>query len=210
MGFRTQLSLLITVLALSCNAWAKADVKGETLRYLQELRTQNVKRLLEIDSSLSSKIEEPQSGNFEQEIAQLRASKREHALRQEFLDRLIFQVDMKFRDGDLRQFMEVTLVDMAKTDVAAQADSGLWKFLRYAADAVHRIPERKENVLAFLEGYMSRSISNPVRPEEYLASRNYTNGSKSESGSPMKREEAGELADRRLQESQTPVPTRQR
>jgi hypothetical protein len=88
---------------------------------------------------------------------------------------------------------------MAKVDaVSSTADSGLWKFMRYAADAVRRLPEQKENILPFLEGYMSRSVSHPIRPEDYLSSRNYTNGAESESGSPLSREDVGAIADRRI------------
>ncbi|NJM10278.1 MAG: hypothetical protein HC883_05305 [Bdellovibrionaceae bacterium] len=47
---------------------------------------------------------------------------------------------------------------------------------------------------------MNRSVANPIRPEDYLNSRNYTNGSKSESGKPLSRDEVGAVADRRLQE----------
>lgn len=200
MSFLIKSTLLLAIWGLCLQAWAKPDLKADTLLYLQELRTQNVKRLAEIDSSLSEKIEDARSNAVEYEVSTLKKAKREHLLRQEFLDRLIFQVDTKFRDGELRPFMERALVEMAKTDVAAQNESGLWKFLKYAADAMRRLPEQKENVLAFLEGYMNRSVSNPINPEEYLSSRNYTNGSRSESGSPLKREDVGDVADRRLQE----------
>lgn len=193
------------LVALCCQGTVMADSgsqmpKSDSLKYLQDLRTQNVRRLQEIDQSLTRKIEESVPTQIETDVAHLKQAKKEHVLRQEFLDRLIFQVDTKFRGGDMKAFLERTLVDMAKVDAVGTGESGLWKFLRYASDAVRRLPEQRENILSFLEGYMNRSVANPVKPDDYISSRNYSNGAKSESGSPMAREEVGAVADRRLQE----------
>ena len=198
---------LVLAAALSCSSFAlakeqpAADVKAETLRSLQSLRNENVKRLRDIDQALSKKIDEAKPGNLEKDVMTLRTARREHMLRQEFLDRLILQVDANFRGGDLRQFLQVALTEMAKTDAMSPSqEAGLWKFLKYASEAISSLPERKENILAFLEGYMNRSVTDPIKPQDYLNSRNYTNGSTSEQGNPMGREEVGALADQRLQE----------
>lgn len=197
---------LILTATLSCTSVALAagspgDIKAETLRSLQGIRSENVKRLKDIDRALSKKIEEAKPGNLEKEVTTLRTARKEHMLRQDFLDRLILQVDANFRGGDLRQFLQVALTEMAKTDaMSTSSEAGLWKFLKYAAEAISSLPERKENIVAFLEGYMNRSVSDPIKPQDYLNSRNYTNGSTSEQGDPLKREEAGEVAAQRLQE----------
>lgn len=193
----TTLALTQPVRAMESSA--AVEIKSDSLRYLQDVRIENVKRLQEIDQTLSKKIEDAGSPDLEKEVSTLKADQREHLMRQEFLDRLIFQIDTKFGGGDLRAFLERALTEMAKVDaVSSTADSGLWKFMRYAADAVRRLPEQKENILPFLEGYMSRSVSHPIRPEDYLSSRNYTNGAESESGSPLSREDVGAIADRRI------------
>lgn len=204
---RLALSKFMLSLTLGWTAFAVAkeaplhEIKKETLQSLQELRKANVKRLMEIDQTLSVKLEETKPGNLEKDVMTLRTAKREHALRQEFLDRLILQVDKNYRGGDLRLFLQMALTEMAKTDAMnASSDTGLWKFLKFAADAVRSLPERKENILGFLEGYMNRSVSNPIKPEDYLNSRNYTNGSVSEQGNPVDRDQVGEVAEQRLQE----------
>ncbi|MGE4130198.1 MAG: hypothetical protein AB7F86_01095 [Bdellovibrionales bacterium] len=185
-------------------AQTEREVKSDTLKYLQDLRAQNVRRLQEIDKTLSEKIEDPKPAQLDAEVTVLRSAKNEHLLRQEFLNRMIFQVDTKFGGGDLKGFFERALTDMAKVDALSTAkDTGLWKFLKYAADAMRTLPEQKENILSFLEGYMNRSITNPIRPEDFLSTRNYTNGTKSEAAQPISREEVGAIADRRLRE-QTP------
>lgn len=195
--------LALTLFSLSSRSWSAEpstiEIKGDSLRQLQELRKKNVKRLAELDSTLAKKIEDTKAVEVESEVRRLRHEKQEHLLRQEFLDRLIFQLDTKFSGGDLRAFLERALVEMAKIDAASASSSeGLWKFLKYSADAIHRLPEQKENVLAFLENYMNMSISNPVLPEKFLATRNYSNGSRSESGSPMERDQVGDFAEKRL------------
>jgi len=219
MSRKTLPSILTAILvaalagAGSSVAWGAEPSQGETksdsLKFLQDLRNQNVNQLRSIDKSLADKVESGKAATLVNEVHVLRDQKREHMMRQEFLDRLIFQIDTKFGGGDLRAFLENALTDMAKVDaLTASNDTHLWKFMRYAADAVKRIPERRENILAFLEGYMNRSISNPVTPEDYLSTRNYSNGAQSASGNPIPKEEVGVIADRRLQEMNAEKPVR--
>jgi hypothetical protein len=200
-------SLCILPICASAN---DQNVKADTLKHLTDMRQENVKRLKEIDQTLSAKIENSSASVVEAEVNGLKEARREHSLRQQFLDRLIFQVDTKFIGGDLRDFLEKALIDMAKVEaVSSTTDSNLWKFFKYASDAVRRLPEQKENIVGFLEGYMNRSVSNPMRPEDYISTRNYTNGTQSESGSPMNREDVGDIADRRIHEMEPielPVP----
>ncbi len=209
--------ILMVSLSWAVTASAKEDstqqIKADSLRQLQELRTQNVKSLRDIDKAIETKIEDTHSTSIISEIDNLKADKHEHLLRQQFLDRLIFQIDTKFNGGDLRTFLvDHALVDMAKVDATSSASTndGIWKFLRYSVEAIRRLPEQKENILAFLEGYMDRSVANPVSPEDFLASRNYSNGAKSESGHPLSRDEVGAIADRRLNitgQNATPAET---
>ena len=111
------------------------------------------------------------------------------------------QVDTKFRGGDFRAFVEHALQEIKRIEEASPSENGdMSQFLNHAADTLHRLPEKKENVLSFLEDFISHSILKPVTPEEYLSSRNYSNGSVSESGKPLDRTEAGALAERRLRQ----------
>lgn len=176
----------------------RAEAKSESLQYLQQLRTQNVKRLEEIDRTLRTTVANVASADLDRSVNTLRATKREHILREELLNRLIFQIDTRYGGGDMREFLASALNSMAAVDATSLNETGLLKFLKYCSEAVQKIPEKNENILAFVEGYMSRSVSNPILPQDYLAQRNYTNGSQSESGSPLSPEEAGAMADQRL------------
>lgn len=206
---KTKIAMVLVGLMTSLQAVAQpaTEVKSDSLKYLQDLRSQNVRRLQEIDRTLNQKLETESASQIETEVSALQTAKKEHVLRQEFLDRLIFQIDTKFIGGDLKPFLERTLVDMAKVDATnSSTDTGIWKFLKYASDAVRTLPEKKENILSFLAGYMNRSVANPVKPDDYISSRNYTNGLTSESGAPLGRDQVGAYADRRLQELSEQAP----
>lgn len=208
----TAFALTFQVSVLAAAEGSPSQVKSDSLHYLQELRQENANRLKNVDDTLRKRVEE--GLNLEQEVVALKATQHEHQMRQDFLDRLINQIDAHFSGGDLRAFLEPALKEMAKVD-AVSSDSGLYLFLRYASEAIHKLPERKENILSFLENYMNRSVSNPVPPKDFLAARNYSNGSQSEAGSPISREDVGAVADRRLQEisaeaNQVEVPQRTR
>jgi hypothetical protein len=186
------------------------EVKHDSLRELQAVRSENTKKLKDLDESLTKKIQdETTTEDVESAIEDLKKQKREYLMRQEFLDRLIFQIDTHFAGGDLRKFVGDTLVSMSVVDATspAQADTSLAKFLKFAAEAVRHLPEQKENVIAFLEGYMNQSISHPIRWEDYVSTRNYTNGAKSETGRPIARDEVGAIADQRTQPPLVPKST---
>lgn len=184
------------------------QVKSESLRFLQELRSENNKKLNEIDDNLDKEADDRDGSPFDETA--LKNAQQEHRMRQQFLDRLIFQIDTKFRGGDLRNFLEVSLTEMTKSDPTAPSESALTRFLSYVAEAIHALPEKKENILSFVEEYMNRSVANPVPPKEYLASRNYTDGMHSESGAGLERSEAGAYAERRLSERPNIEPAAQK
>jgi hypothetical protein len=181
------------------------QVKGDSLAYLQNMREVNVKRLQEIDQSLRTKMS---ADNVDDALIQnLREQRHEHLLRQEFLGRLIFQVDTRYNGGDLRMFLRSSLREMALNDVTANnADElSLWKFMKNAAEALAGTADKREDVLAFLDGYMQRSVTNPANPKLYLSARNYTNGLQNDSGHPMRADLAGAIADKRTREAKVSV-----
>ena len=199
----TTLILTMTMGRVACAAEAPSQlqVKGEALAYLQNMREANVKRLREIDASLRGRMSDEVAD--EAQILSLREQRAEHLLRQEFLGRLIFQVDTRYNGGELRMFLRSSLREMAMNDVTAgHADEqSLWKFMKYASEALAGATEKREDVLAFLDGYMQRSVAHPVNPKLYLSARNYTNGLQNDSGRPLRADLAGAIADQRTREA---------
>ncbi len=197
---------------------AFGESRGEALAQVKSLIDKNHTRLIELDSSISKALmgirdlgltqnQETRTKlvGLEKELEKLSFQRQEHLLRQEFLDRLSFQVDRHFQRGDLKAFLEKKTLEMAQTEISSpQSDSNMWKFLSYLSLAIKELPERHENPFAFIEGYMRFStLLNPLRPDEYLAQRNYTNGHDFETAAPMEADRVGEVVDAKIQEAQS-------
>lgn len=179
--------------------------KSEAIAFLTSLREQNTARLREIDSTLRRKVDESslaiQIADVDQEIDKLRAERRELSLRQDFLDRLTLQFDTKYDGRDIKAFVTAALRAMTKVEVGASSQHSIWKFTNYLSIAIQKAPERQDKVLAFVEGYMKQtSIEAPVRPDDYISKMAYTNGSQVEAATPGDPTEAGEIAERRLEQ----------
>jgi hypothetical protein len=199
----------------------QAPSKQEAMKTLTSLRDQNTTRLKEIDQALRKKLDESQMalkvGDLDNDIEKLRAEKRELSLRQDFLDRLTFQFDVKYTGTEMKEFMTAALRSMAKVEVESTREHNIWKFLNYLSLTIAKIPGGPDRVLAFVEGYMKQtSIESPIKPEDYLAKMAYENGTQSEAAHPMAKTEVGEFADKRLRQiavpqlrTKTPAPTAQ-
>lgn len=221
MKWRIGLGLALAVpYFFSFQCWAES--REEALSALKSLVEKNQNRLEQIDRSIrkglmdvrniglsdtSPASAQPQEKLTlkERELESLSLQRREHLLRQDFLDRLSFQLDRHFHGGDLRAFLERKTLEMAQTEISSsQPESNMWKFLSYLSLALKELPERHESPFAFVEGYMRFStLLNPSRPDDYLAKRNYTNGRDFETAEPMSADRVGEVVEAKIKELQS-------
>lgn len=179
--------------------------KREILEKARTMREKNGTRIQDINQRLRQVIE-TSGANLDTEVSQLKSNLKDHLARQEFWDRIIFQIDTKFSGGDLRQFLQTRLIEMAKIEAASSETSNLWKFFRYTSDVIKTLPERKDDVIAVLEGYVrSTSPINPDQPEKYMHSQNYTNGTDSEPAKTVDRSDVGSLAEERMKKLAQPI-----
>src|SRR5690606_31835443 len=118
-----------------------------------------------------------------------------------FYNRLIHKVQTRYSGTNLKAFLTPTLLEMARVEATIPTSSPrLVRFLTYLAKAVEQVPERTEDTLDFIEGYVNFStISQPTRPFEYLSHRDYTNGPHSESAKSVRPDEVGDLVEEQLQ-----------
>lgn len=188
-------------------AWGMVQLpsKSDAVIYFRALKDQNTARLKEVNETLVHKVDEAhlaiQIDQIDAEIEKLRTERNELAMRQDFLDRMIFQVDSHYNGTDLKQFLEDTLKAMAKVELNSTSEKSIWKFLNYLSLAISKNPEREDRLLAFVEGYMKQtSMIAPIAPDKYLASMAYSNGSQSEAANPMDRSDIGDYTDKRLKE----------
>lgn len=192
--------------------------RREALSQVLALKTENTRRLGEVDEKIrgllnSQRIQEfKDSGTapvasrvykaLEEEMETLIQQRRERLLRQEFLDRLVFQIDSKFQGGEIREFLQQTLLEMSLTEASSGAtETSLWRFLTYLSLAIKSLPERGENLISFIEGYMDFStISRPVRPDQFVSLRHYTNGTRSQAAQPIDKSEVGDAVESKLEQ----------
>ncbi len=169
--------------------------KRDVLARLKTLQDQQLASSTEIDAAIRKQLQETltmeiknddlnvasrRTGLLTKKIDELNSRRNELNARRELVDRLIFQVDSKFTNQNLQTFLEQTFIEMASTDLADGRDSRIWKALTYLSMVMREVPEPNEDSLSIFEGYLNASsLLDPKTPADFIASRNYTNGSES-------------------------------
>lgn len=204
---RYGLLTLALCMTISVSGWAApgGSERSQVLSDLQAIKAENTSRLNEIEKRIRSQLENRLAPTLnvtfdEKEVESLNEQRQERLLRQDFLDRLIFQVDTKYSSGDLRAFLSERLSDMARADLLSrESNQALWKQMTYLSQALRDLPERDTNAVGFVEGYLKAStFKKPIKADEYLKSRQYTNGRESVAATMPTLEQAAELAEKRL------------
>lgn len=197
---------------LPASGLGSVHVKSEALEYLREWGEQNAQRIRSLDqeiksvlmkshnTELSPQLDPKTLPAYSQDLERLSLQRREHVLRQSFIDRLKFQVHQNYRGGDLKDFLSKSILSIAHAEALdPSGDLGFAKFCNFLSLAIREIPERNENLLAFTEGYTKFStILNPVPPTQYVESRSYTNGFDSYNARSIEKEKAGDVVEERL------------
>ncbi len=142
------------------------------------------------------------------------SDKEELQQRYDFLSQLIFQVDSKWGSEPLQEFLEHQLLEMAITDANAANSTKLWRFYSYLSIAIREIPEKREDLISFIDGYLEfSSIREPKSPALYINSRNYTNGAINQSARTVDRDQLGAVVEKKMKELESigigaaPVPS---
>ena len=223
----THFNTLVKALTLTV-AWFSmtstfATSKTEALQYLNSLKAQNRTQLNKVSESIQERLQKATQyqslkgethhqpspyqkvkiQNNESFLDKMISQRQELLLRQNFLDQLSFRFDSYYKGKNIKNFLHQQLTQMAEVQAFSPSPSqqNTWKFLSYLAIAIKEYPERNEDILAFAEGYMKFSkISNPLRPDQYFSSRHYSNGTTTETATPIHREDIGNLTENRLNE----------
>ena len=169
--------------------------KKEIISRLKTLQEQQIASSNELDAAIRKQLQETltmeikndelpvasrRTGLVTKKIEELNKRRDELNARREILDRVLFQVDSKWSGQKLQTFLEQTFIEMASADLADGRDSRLWKAFTYMSMVMREVPEKNEDVINIFEGYLNYStVLDPKSPADYLASRNYTNGTES-------------------------------
>jgi hypothetical protein len=127
----------------------------------------------------------------------------EFGLRTAFLERLTNRLEAHYTaDVDLKIFLVTQIDDLASVEAAdPQGDPSLIKFLHYLAIAIKMQSERSEDLASFVEGYiLYAGILSPIRPQDYLALRSYSNGKDVYAAKGVSRQAVGEVVEGRLKQ----------
>lgn len=120
--------------------------------------------------------------------------------KQKFIDQLIFQIDSKWNQQNLRSFLENSFLEMALNEsLGSDPDLQYNQFLIYSSISVREIPEPSEDLISFILAYTNySSVSSPKSPLGFAAERSYSNGLKSTNARPTKLENLNNLIESRL------------
>ncbi|NQZ01077.1 MAG: hypothetical protein HRT45_10475 [Bdellovibrionales bacterium] len=186
--------------------------KKEAIAFLKSFSESNQSKLKEIDQQIRASLMKTYNSDLapdqkslaktlnNRELEVLTLKRKEHQLRENFIDRLIFSIDRKYSNGPWQGFLAQQVIEMASIEATSMgADVGFVKFCGYLSAALKRIPERSENLFAFIEGYIEFStLLNPRAPSEYLRQRSYTNGRTAEFSQGVPKEVVGDIVEDRL------------
>lgn len=210
-----ELTALLFILGIASPVWAlpTGNERSQIIGDLQAIKSDNMTRLQEIEKRIQAHLDQSQQNSLVStfnvsEIESLNEQRQERLLRQDFLDRLIFQVDTKYTTGDLRAFLSARLSEMARADLMSrESNQVMWKQMSYLSQALRDLPERDGNIVGFVEGYLKASPFNkPIKAEDYLKSRQYTNGRESVAATTPTLEQAAELVEKRIKAGEIAVP----
>lgn len=104
---------------------------------------------------------------------------RERDLRQQFITRLLFQIEQKYRGQGLRHFLQTCISDMNRTDQLSvnQSWGSMEMFLENLNLSLKELLEPRENPLLFIQSFTEFSgISDPALMEEFAETRSYYDG----------------------------------
>lgn len=189
----TATALVSVTLLFGAQARAYTMDGSDAVKALQAIQIENRTRLHEINQQMLSNPSATNLGSLSQHF-------REHRLRQDFLDRLTFQVESRFTSGSLDTFLKEALSQMAIQEAQSlnTKDPSLWRFMSYTSELLEK-DTRRQSPIAKIEGYMKKSgILNPVKPDQYLAGADYSNGVEFYQAKKISPEKLGHLVDQEL------------
>ncbi len=192
--------------------------KSKAIETLKKAQDAAQEELAKVDKDLKAKVTETQTyqvsaNNTSQEravenrwfsysesLSVLSGRRQESLQKQKVLNQIMFEIDSKWNGQGMRTFLEHTFMDLSlneMTDDNPEVNRAL--FYTYLSVAMRELPEKAEDLIGFMVGYINFSgISKPKPPLAFVNSRNYSNGSKSVTARSTKSEAISELVERRM------------
>lgn len=199
----------IAVLTMGSKAMAATQnpfAKSEVLNTLTKMRDDSHNRIAELEAKIQKMVDQSMNPDevlvpSDKEIQKMRAEMKDVKFKQDFLDRLIFQVDTRWKEqGEFKKFMSMTVQEIAKQEATNTEKDGNWTFISQLGLVLKETAsDRGENPIALLEDYLKEStLQKVVKPKDFLSKRHYSNGKLSTQTETPTKENVGDLVDKKI------------
>lgn len=170
---------------------AMVDLQGKkALEQLEFHKQQLHKKISWVDDHIDKSLRN--NSDIEKEIEPLGHLRKEYLLRLDLYNRISLGVESHFKGGDLKVFLSAYLIKISEIEFKNNSKENLWKATLHMGKTLESVPEKFEDPIDFLVSYIEfSSLLNPKSPKDFIAKRNYTNGSEFVSGQPLSREDIG-------------------
>lgn len=207
---KTTILSLATALIFGSNAMAAVQspyAKSEIITNLTKLRDETQNKVAAIETKIQKSVdltmntEDVVPQPSEKEIKLLRAEMKDLRFKQDFLDRLIFQVDTQWKEQvPFKKFFSHTVQQLAKQDATDTDKDGNWTYISQLGVVLKETAaDRAENPITLLEDYLRDStLHKTIKPKDFLSKRHYSNGKVSTQSSAPSRDTVGDVVDQKI------------
>ncbi|MCB0413446.1 MAG: hypothetical protein KDD50_03875 [Bdellovibrionales bacterium] len=189
-----------------------AQTKQKILSEFEKLKSQTHKEIIQTEKDLKDTIQaghqafliNPKSAlkttSLDYKMLQLIEKRKELILRQEFYNQLSLKFHQHYQETNISEFLSKSLQELAYQEaISPQPNPQKWRFLSYLNQVIQSLPDIDNNLIEFVAQYTNTSsISEPISPNEFLASHNYTNGIISQRARQIKPSNVGDSIDEKL------------
>ncbi len=206
----TILSLLTALILVGTEAMAAVQspyAKSEIITTLTKLRDDTHNKIADIEQKIQKSVDQTMNTEdvvappSEKEVRQFRAEMKDLRFKQDFLDRLIFQVDTQWKEQvEFKRFFSHTVQELAKQDATNTDKDGNWTYISQLGLVLKETSaDRGENPMTLLEDYLRDStLQKTIKPKDFLSKRHYSNGKISTQSNTPSKETVGDLVDKKI------------
>lgn len=192
----------VKALAAVQNAFPRTEILGN----LVKMRDDAQNKIAELEGKIQKSIDlamnpEDMAPPSDKEIKQMRAEMKDIKFKQNFLDRLIFQVDTRWKEqGEFKKFLTQTVQEIAKQEATNTDKDNDWSYISQLGMVLKETAgDRGENPMSLVEDYLKQStLQKPLKPKEFLSKRHYSNGKLSTQSDTPEKDTVGDVVDKKI------------
>lgn len=180
--------------------------KSEIIQNLTKMRDEAHNKIVDLETKIQKSIDlsmnpEDMAPPSEKEIKNYRAEMKDIKFKQNFLDRLIFQVDTRWKEqGEFKKFLTMTIQEIAKQEATNTEKDSNWSYISQLGLVLKETAgDRGENAMSLVEDYLKQStLQKPLKPKEFLSKRHYSNGKLSTQSETPEKDTVGDIVEKKI------------